>query len=217
MLYSTSIATSELVTPMLRIFLLATAVLSLSVANAGQVYKWVDKDGRTHYTNTPPPEAAQQERQVLDEAGRVTETLRAPRTEEEIAAERARKEEAARVAKEAEELAARDRMLLQTYTSIEEMQMARDGRIAALEAQVRVVSGSISSLESQLAEAEQEAALFRKAGKPVPEPLERKIANNRKDLLENQKFLMSRLEEQDNIRKKFDAEIERFKELKGIK
>lgn len=217
MLYSISIATSELVSPMLRIFLLATAVLSLSVANAGQVYKWVDKDGRTHYTNTPPPEAAQQERQVLDESGRVTETLRAPKTEEEIAAERAREEEAARVAKEAEELAARDRMLLQTYTSIEEMQMARDGRIAALEAQVRVVSGAIGSLESQLAEAEQQAALFRNAGKPVPEPLEKKIANNRKDLLENQKFLMSRLEEQDNIRKKFDAEIERFKELKGIK
>lgn len=204
---------------MLRFFLLATAVLSLSLpaANAGQVYKWVDKDGKTHYTNTPPPEAAQQERQVLDEAGRVTETLRAPKTEEEIAAERARKEEQARLAREAEEQAARDRMLLQTYTSIEEMQMARDGRIAALEAQVRVVSGTISSLESQLAEAEQQAAQFRNAGKPVPEPLEKKIANNREDLLENQKFLMSRLEEQDNIRKKFDDEIARFKELKGIK
>ena len=31
------------------------AVLALSPAAHGEMYKWVDKDGKTHYTDTPPP------------------------------------------------------------------------------------------------------------------------------------------------------------------
>ena len=30
-------------------------VLAWSAAAYGQMYKWVDKNGRTHYTDTPPP------------------------------------------------------------------------------------------------------------------------------------------------------------------
>lgn len=184
-------------------------------AEAGKVYKWVDKDGNVHYTNTPPPEASQTEREVLDESGRVTETLAAPKTPEEIEAERRRQAEAAEQERLAKEQAARDQMLLQTYTSVEEMKMARDGRIAALDAQVNVVSGTISALETQLAELEQQAANVRNAGNPVPEQLQARIEKTRDELLENQKFLIARQQEQEQIREKFNADIARFRELKG--
>lgn len=32
--------------------------LALSAAAYGQMYKWVDKEGKTHYTDTPPPSDA---------------------------------------------------------------------------------------------------------------------------------------------------------------
>ncbi|HZR67493.1 MAG TPA: glutaredoxin family protein [Burkholderiales bacterium] len=38
----------------MRIVLLAGIVLAVSSAHA-QMYRWVDKDGGTHYTQTPPP------------------------------------------------------------------------------------------------------------------------------------------------------------------
>lgn len=201
---------------MSRFLLFALITFLAFPAMAGQVYKWVDEDGNVHYTNTPPPSASQRERQVLDESGRVTETLSAPRTPEEIQAERDRKAEAARQERLAEEQAARDKMLLQTYTSVEEMEMARDGRVAALEAQVRVVSGTISSLETQLARLEQQAGQLRQGDRPVPEKLEKDIEKTRKELLNNQKFLLSRQEEQQNIRNRFNTEIARFKELRGL-
>ena len=31
------------------------AVLTLGTDACGEMFKWVDKDGKTHYTDTPPP------------------------------------------------------------------------------------------------------------------------------------------------------------------
>lgn len=200
------------------LFLVSLIVLFATpgLAGAGSVYKWVDKDGNVHYTNTPPPEASQQERTVFDEHGNVTDTLAAPKTLEELEAERKLEAERLEAERLAKEQAARDNMLLQTYTSAEEMELARDGRLAALEAQVKVVSGTISSLDAQLADLEQQARNFSENGKPVPRPIQDRIKKTRADLLQNQKFLLAREAEQEEIRKKFGADIERFNELKGV-
>src|SRR5690606_31971733 len=112
------------------------------------------------------------------------------------------------------EQAAKDNMLLQTYTGVDEMEMARDGRIAALDAQIRVVSGTIGSLQTRLAELGQRSDALKAADKPVPEAMQKEINATRAELLENQKFLVARKEEQEQIREKFAADIARFKELK---
>jgi glutaredoxin len=51
----------------MRIALLAGVVLAVSCgAASAQMYRWVDKDGRTHYTQTPPPpDARNVERKAL--------------------------------------------------------------------------------------------------------------------------------------------------------
>lgn len=198
---------------LLLVFLIALFATP-SPAEAGSVYKWVDKDGNVHYTNTPPPEASQQERTVMDERGNVTDTLAAPKTIEELEAERKLEVERLEAERLAKDQAAKDNMLLQTYTSAEEMELARDGRLAALEAQVKVVSGTISSLDAQLADLEGQAKGFSENGKPVPQPIQNRIKKTRAELLQNQKFLLAREAEQEEIRQKFGADIERFKELK---
>lgn len=45
------------------IFLLAIAAAGPLAAQ--QVYKWVDKDGTVHFTDSPPPESVRAERRVL--------------------------------------------------------------------------------------------------------------------------------------------------------
>ncbi|HMH18512.1 MAG TPA: glutaredoxin family protein [Burkholderiales bacterium] len=43
----------------MRIFFVAAAILSLACSEASaQAYRWVDQDGRVHYTQTPPPPEA---------------------------------------------------------------------------------------------------------------------------------------------------------------
>ncbi|HEX6929343.1 MAG TPA: DUF4124 domain-containing protein [Gammaproteobacteria bacterium] len=204
----------------MRKLLVIASLLALCAANgvvlAGKVYKWTDKDGNVHYSNTPPAAASQHERTVLDEHGNVTDVLEAPMTPEEIAAAEKRQAELERQKRLAAEQAAKDNMLLQTYTAVDEMEMARDGRINALDAQIRVVSGAISSLQSHLADLGDRADTVRAGGNPVPEALQQEIEATRAELLDNQKFLIARKEEQEQIREKFAADIARFKELKGL-
>src|SRR5690606_33504343 len=159
--------------------LLLASLLALCAANgavsAGQVYKWTDKDGNVHYSNTPPPEASQRERTVLDERGNVTDVPDAPMTPEEIEAANRRRAELEEQQRLAAEQAAKDNMPLQTYTGVDEMEMARDGRIAALDAQIRVVSGTIGSLQTRLAELGQRSDALKAADKPVPEAMQKEI------------------------------------------
>lgn len=201
-----------------KLLMIALAALLLSpLAHAGKVYKWVDKDGNVHYSNTPPPEASQQERQVLDEHGNLTEVLRAPKTPEEIEAERQSQAERERERQLAEQQAAYDRMLLETYTSVRDMERDRDGRLAAIDAQIRVIGNAIGSLESQLASLEQQKKHIESGGRAVPEDLQKRLANTREELLKNQKSLIERKNDQDELRARFDKEIQRFKELKGLR
>jgi hypothetical protein len=51
---------------MSRIASLAALLLTVSLAQAAQLYRWVDADGRVHYTDQPPPrEARSAERKRL--------------------------------------------------------------------------------------------------------------------------------------------------------
>ncbi|MDX1454705.1 MAG: DUF4124 domain-containing protein [Gammaproteobacteria bacterium] len=185
-------------------------------AEAGKLYKWVDENGKVHYTDTPPPESSSKEREVLNDQGMVTETLAREKTPDEVAAEEAAARDAAERKRIEDEIAAKDRMLLSTYTRVEELEMARDGRIQALDAQIRVVSGSISTLEDRLTQLEQQTKQIEANGRPVPENLSKQLEDTREELLQNQKFLFARQQEQEQIREQFTREIARFKELRGI-
>ena len=192
-----------------------TLLFACQDAEAGKLYKWVDENGKVHYTDTPPPESAKRDREVMNEQGLVTETLAREKTDEEISAEEKMAEEEAARKRSEEAQAARDKMLLSTYTSVEEMQMARDGRIQALDAQIRVLSGSIATLETRLTNLEQQAEQIKAAGNPVPESLVKQQEETREELLQNQRALLARENEQEQIREKFEKEIARFKELRS--
>ena len=55
---------------MKRIALALPLILALAAADAGNLYRWVDQDGKVHYTDTlPPPEAKSAERKKLGDKG----------------------------------------------------------------------------------------------------------------------------------------------------
>ena len=198
-----------------RILLTAAILLLATSAQAAKMYRWVDKDGNVHYSDKLPPEASQQERQVLNEQGVTTETLDRQLTDEEIEEKNrlAAEEEAKQFA--LEERRKHDDMLRQSYTSVADMEESRDGRITAIESQVLVTSRSIATLEKRVSESEAQANQLRDSGKEVPQNLRDQINDTRDELLENQKSLMARRTEQEQIRQQFDEDIARFKEITG--
>lgn len=58
---------------------IALAILLATATVAAQVYKWVDKDGKVQYSDTPPPASATKaEAKRIDAAPAVTSTSAAP-------------------------------------------------------------------------------------------------------------------------------------------
>lgn len=186
------------------------------VEKVGRLYKWTDEKGQVHYSDKPPPDIAKQERQVLNEQGVVVETLAAQKTEAQLAEER-RQTELVEQQHDAEAAQAkRDQGLLAIYSSVADIERARDSRIAAVEAQARVTSGAIAGLEQRIVRLEEQVGQFANAGKDVPAPIAQELDSAKKQLMENEQVLLERKLEQDAIREKYAEDIERYKRLKGI-
>jgi hypothetical protein len=195
------------------ISLLLPALLAISPAQAERMFKWVDEDGKTHYSDRVPPQQSKQERREYDERGRTVKVYERAMTPEE-------KAEAARLAaieeekrKQAEKDAVHDRSLLATYSSEEDMLLARDGKLASVDALIQLTNSRIESTETRLREYAAEAAEFERSGKPVPGVLQDQIKSARELITENWEFVRQKEVERESIAAKFDADIARYREL----
>lgn len=198
--------------------LLALGVLlTAAPGQAARLYKWQDENGKWHYGDHIPPQYANKERKVLNEEGVQVDTLERAKTREEIEEERRLAEQQREAEKKAAEVKAHDRMLLATFTSEDDMVMTRDGKIAAIESNIRVTNGRIESIEQNLTQFTREAANLERAGRPVPDKLHEKILSARAQIQRYQDYIASKRKEQEQIRRQFETDIQRFRELKSGK
>ena len=193
--------------------LLLPALLAGGPAQAERMFKWVDEEGKIHYSDRVPPQHSKRERREYDESGRTVKVYERARTAEE-------KAEAARLAaieekkkKEAERRAVHDRSLLATYSSEQDMLMARDGKLASVDALIQLTQSRIESTETRLREYAAEAAEFERSGKPVPPVLQDQIKTARDLITENREFMRQKEVERDGIDTQFAADIARYREL----
>lgn len=185
-------------------------------AQAGKIVECKDDQGNSYFTTTPPPDCAKKGHRELDEQGRTVGVQEREKTDEELAAQRAEEQRQAELQLQKEAQRKHDQMLLNSYLTVEDMELARDGRIALIDAQIRATSENISRLEQQLVDLEQRRKAHEEKGEEVPEALTSDIEQARKSLLENQRYVQARGDEKEEIREQFARDIARFKELKGI-
>ena len=175
---------------------------------------WTNNEGVKECGNAVPPEYAQQGHEVMNKHGVARESKKA-KTLEELAAEREAEKLAAAAAVEQEKRAKLDRVLLDTFTSEDDMVLTRDGQIAHLESQIRLTQSHIDKLQVNLDKMVDRAAEVEKRGEKPSDKMVADIANVRGQVAENEEFIASKRAEQDDIRNRFNADIQRFKELKG--
>ena len=194
--------------------LLAFAAGSAMAGNP-KMYKWVDKDGVTHYGSSVPPEYASQQSEQLDAHGDVISTQAAQKTPAQIAAEARAKQLAQQQAQAEAAAKAHDKVLLDTYTSVADMERDRDSKVSAIEAQINVLNGSISSVENTLADYQDRANEFAGKHKPVPPNLQKQIDDSKQQLIENQQELLKQEQYKQQLQDQFTKDVERYKELTG--
>ncbi len=185
---------------------------------AAEIYKWVDENGLIHYGDHVPAKYADQTKEILNSQGIRVGTIEGRKTPEELAAEalRRQEEEAKRQRRE------QDRILLETYLSVEEIVMLRDRRLELIEAQTRVTEAYLGQLQNKLSKLENEATAYnypKKAGSELPSlptQLGEEIKATTRSIIDNEEQLTQRKAVHSRIKSKFDQDIERFGELKGL-
>jgi len=195
---------------------LSTLVLVLAAASAAaggsapKVYKWVDPEtGKVYLSDKVPPEAAEMDKSVVNVHGVEVGKIDGRKTEEELLAEQREQERMAAI--EAQRRA--DQALLNTYLTIEEIMLHRDRRVELWQAQSRVTELYLRNLEKRLDTLAKRANNFDDS---VPQDLQSDIIETRNTIARHERNLEDYKEEEQEIRARFDGDIQRFKQLKGL-
>ena len=185
-------------------------------AAAQKLYRWTDKDGKVHYTDQLPPEAAKDAREQLNAQGLVVDrTERALTAEEQAvrAAEDAKRAEQNRID---EEQAKMDSVLIGSYPSEDDLQRSYKERFDLIEQSLESARVSIRSQEKSLADLLAHAADLERNGKPVNKTVVDSITRTRAQVAEQRGYLQRREAEGAALRAEFDALVKRYRELKGL-
>ncbi len=205
--------------------LLSAVLLALLAGAAGaqsdkqkKLYRWVDKNGQVHYGDSVPAEYAEQDREVLNRQGVSIGREEGTITPEEAAVMAA----ADKAARDEQKRKLRDRVLLQTYQSVQELEILRDNRLDLVDAQLTIQEQSLSNLRAQRAQIQRMAARYAPANtatdaQPLPDELVADLDRSTNDILTQETNLVRRREERESIRKNFEADIERYKELRAVR
>ncbi|OHE58561.1 MAG: hypothetical protein A2X71_02745 [Thiobacillus sp. GWE1_62_9] len=192
--------------------LLAVALL-LTVGTAqATMYRWVDGNGRVHYSDTPPTTYQKSGGAEMNKQGLV---IRRTQSEAERRAEAERLAEQKRIQAEQNKQAQLDRALTQTYTSEAEIDLARD---RALEHHKLAIKGAEirgKAVEANLADLKTRIARIEKAGRKVGSSLTEQLEQATREQQELKRTIQSNEEAMKNVREKYAADKTRFIELSG--
>jgi len=189
--------------------------------NEGKLYRWTDANGTVHFGDTVPPEYAKTERQIVNEHGITVDTLPAEKSVDELA-EQARMEALAEAEqRRAEELDQRDNILLNTYLSVDEIEALRNRRKELLDGQIRVTEIYLSNLREKLQKLQTDASRFQPYNSdpnapPIHDWLAKELSNTLNSILVYEKTLDDTRVQQTELVAKFEQDIDRFRDLKGL-
>jgi Domain of unknown function (DUF4124) len=182
-------------------------------------YRCKDGSGQTHYGDSMPSLCMGFDTEVLNEHGMLVRLIegdrtRAARLEREAVEGKARKEREAR--------ALRDHTLIETYLTVADIERLRDQRLELLVSQYRITEQNIKSLRERQIRLEQQIARFKPYSNqsnapPLPDHLAEEMVNTVNGARVYAESLTKNKKEQADVKSSFEADIKRFKELKGIK
>ena len=197
--------------------ILGAGLLLLAAFSAtawAKLYKWVDEKGVTHYGETIPPEYADKDNVQFNDKGRMIK-----RNEKINAEERRAQEEAAtkkRIDDEAAlELRRRDKMLLNTYSNEQEIDLARDRNLQQMETRLTSVNLQLKSAQESQEGYRLEAEKITKSGKTIPASLQADLIESENKVTRLQLELAKAQEKLAAIRASFEADKVRYRELTG--
>ena len=175
-------------------------------------YKWTDEQGIVHYGDSIPPQYAQKERTVLNSRGVEVRKLDAQKTPEQLAAE-------ARTQQDDFRQKQHDAFLLNTYTSVKDIEALRDLRLDQMRGQKVAAQQYVDSLHSRLGALQERARVFkpysaRRDAHKMPDDVAEDLVHTLNELRTQSNALTRKNEDEVTLKAQFQADVERYRELR---
>ena len=195
---------------------LISLLISAPGAMAGSIKCWINKDGVRECGYSVPPEYSQQRIEIMNQRGIVVDVKEAAKTKEQL-------EEEARLAKlkqeelrRQEEARLRDTILLNTFTTERDIKISYDDKIEVVKGVIDITNTGSRTLQQKLQAVQKNAANYERAGETMPENIITQINNLKRQLQDNDKYIANKQGEIKALKLKYEADLKRFRELKGI-
>lgn len=204
-------------------FVVATLLASSGVAQQPgdpreAYYRCTDASGQVQAGSSMPPKCLGRDTEVLSARGTVLRIIEGEGTRQERLAR-----EAAEAAeqKQKEERIQRDKVLIETYLSVSEIERLRDQRLELLASQLQVAEQHINTLRDRITRLREQCARFRPYNDnpnapALPEHIAQDLIGTLNSITVDQQTIEIKRNEQATLTANFDRDIRRFKELKGI-
>jgi hypothetical protein len=179
-------------------------------------YRCTGKDGKKYYGQTVPQTCFGQPLELINKQGLVVKRIdpegeEKARLAKEAEAEKKRELEAAQ-----KESMRRNRALLATYTSENDIEESRKRDLANHQRNLQEVEHRIAEIKRRQAQYQKELALFQEAGKGTPPArLQEEITNAEIDLKAQQTLLDAKKKETVSINTRYDEDRRRYREATG--
>lgn len=184
---------------------LVVAQATAAQPESGRVfYRYQDATGVTVINHQIPPEYAQKGYEVVTARGDVLRVVDpAPSGEEATAQELQRQRQA--------ELDAWDTELRRRYSSVRDIEAAKERKLAQVKGSIAILQGSLRNLKQQIAQQHAQAAKNERMGVAVPKALLTTLASLEEELNVSEENLAEREQQYQRIEAKYDRDIERFR------
>ncbi|HKK55654.1 DUF4124 domain-containing protein [Marinobacter sp.] len=187
------------------------ALLLVTASASASIYRYIDENGQVVISNTIPQAASKRGYDILNNKGRVIETVDPAPTAEEIAARESKKREEEMQAQQLE----LDRKLLERFRHPDDAVRALHRQIGALRELSGLKRRNISIIENQLDTEQARAADLERAGREIPQATLKKIRRLETSIDELEREIRAQQAEIDAVKRQFITDIERLEVITG--
>jgi hypothetical protein len=197
----------------------ALLLFALVAAAAGRahaaLYKWIDEHGMVHYSDKLPVEAVNRANSELSrQAITLHRTEQARPATQRVAKTGDNDEQKAREAERERVLAQRrDRALIESYANEAEIDLAKSRAMSTIDGQVQSAHAFVAQMSKRRQELEDKKPTF--APRPVPGSIVREIETIDEEVARQNEFIAAKRKESAGVAARYDADKQRFRELRA--
>jgi len=190
------------------VILIASILMASNAGNSfaadnKKILKWVDDKGVTHYGDSIPSQYADRDNSEINSQG-ITIRKNHIKPKEQTVLEMANQDQTRR-----------DRALLASYTTEQEIDLARDRNLQMDLIAIDGLKQRRESVSKKLADNQKLADGFNTRKKPIPQFLTDNLQDNQAELAKIDIQLKSHQDSMDAVRQRFDNDKQRFINLKA--